>query len=86
MGVDEDCFQQPWTLECVHRVQQLANENWKKYIAEEASDMKGHLMPYPIKVDPLGKIVPLPGHETFPDVGGQIVGSNSVKVPDTVVA
>ena len=88
MGVDEDCFQQPWTSTCMNRVQELANENWKKYIAQEASDMKGHLMPYPIKVnvDPVGKLELIPETKTFLDVGGRILGKNYAAVPDSLVA
>jgi phospholipase D1/2 len=36
-------------LECVLRVNEIAQENWEQYVAQEVTNMKGHLMPYPIK-------------------------------------
>ncbi|PKA65046.1 Phospholipase D delta [Apostasia shenzhenica] len=72
LGRLEDCFREPHGLECVRRVNQLAEENWKTYVVSEVKEMKGHLMRYPIKVERDGKIGPLPGYESFPDVGGKI--------------
>ncbi|XWS48993.1 hypothetical protein CRYUN_Cryun13aG0125300 [Craigia yunnanensis] len=53
----------------------LSEHNWKQYIADEVTEMKGHVLKYPVEVDRMGKVKTLPGCETFPDVGGKIVGS-----------
>ncbi|CAN0865210.1 Phospholipase D beta 2 [Linum grandiflorum] len=71
----EDCFSQPESLDCVRRVRYMGEANWKQFVDDEVSEMRGHLMKYPVEVDRTGKVKPLPGCETFPDVGGNIVGS-----------
>ncbi|KAL8160130.1 hypothetical protein V2J09_001667 [Rumex salicifolius] len=50
---------QPKTLDCVRRV----------------TEMRGHLLKYPVQVDRSGKVKPLPGFEQFPDINGNICGS-----------
>ncbi|KAI4354955.1 hypothetical protein L6164_003775 [Bauhinia variegata] len=74
-GTLEDCFLHPESLECVRRVRTMSEINWKQFAADEITEMKGHLLKYPVDVDRKGKVRPLPGHEEFPDVGGKIVGS-----------
>lgn len=71
----DDCFQHPESLECVRRVRSMAEWNWKQWASDEISDMKGHLLKYPVEVDRKGKVKPIPGCETFPDMGGNITGS-----------
>lgn len=75
LGVIEDCFTQPESLECVRRVRSMGEANWEQFASQEATEMRGHLLKYPVEVDRTGKVKPLPGEETFPDVGGSIVGS-----------
>lgn len=75
IGALEECFTHPESLECVRRVRSLSELNWKQYAADEVTEMKGHLLKYPVEVDQMGKVKPIPGCETFPDVGGNIVGS-----------
>ena len=74
IGVLEECFRQPESLECVRKVRSLSELNWKQYAADEVTEMKGHLLKYPVEVDQMGKVKPLPGCKEFPDVGGNIVG------------
>ncbi|KAK7349579.1 hypothetical protein VNO77_07049 [Canavalia gladiata] len=74
-GTIENCFLQPESLECVRRVRTMGEMNWKNFSAEHVTEMKGHLIKYPVEVDEKGKVRPLPGHDEFPDVGGKIVGS-----------
>ncbi|XP_004298738.1 PREDICTED: phospholipase D beta 1-like [Fragaria vesca subsp. vesca] len=79
IGLVEKCFKQPESLECVQRVRTLSEQNWSQYIADEVTDMKGHLLKYPVEVSPTGKVEPLPGCAAFPDVGGYILGSSDVQ-------
>lgn len=74
-GGIEDCFTQPESLECVRKVRSLGEMNWKQFAADEVTEMRYHLLKYPVEVDHKGKVRPLPGCATFPDVGGSIVGS-----------
>ncbi|XP_010244835.1 PREDICTED: phospholipase D delta-like isoform X2 [Nelumbo nucifera] len=83
LGMLEDCFYEPQSIECIRRVNTLAESNWQSYVSEEFMDMKGHLMPYPIHVGWDGKIGPLPGFECFPDVGGKVLGAPTT-LPDAL--
>ncbi|XP_057851039.2 phospholipase D delta isoform X2 [Cryptomeria japonica] len=75
LGTIEDCFLHPERIECVKRVNSLAEQYWNQFVAEEVTDLKGHLLKYPVQVDANGKVGPLPGHEVFPDVGGKVLGA-----------
>lgn len=83
LGFLEDLFQEPKTTECVRRINQLAELNWRTYVSDETAEMKGHLIKYPVQVHRDGKVLSLPGYESFPDVGGKILGANST-LPDAL--
>ncbi|KAL6564421.1 hypothetical protein OROMI_015871 [Orobanche minor] len=71
----EECFTRPDSLEFVRRVRSLGEAKWELFSSPQVSEMKGHLIKYPVDVDRKGKVKPLHGFETFADVGGNIVGS-----------
>ncbi|CAI0400016.1 unnamed protein product [Linum tenue] len=73
--VEEECFDRPESVECVRRVRAIGEENWRRFAGEAVVEMKGHLMKYPVEVDLMGRVGPLHGFATFPDVGGNILGS-----------
>ncbi|KAM3344055.1 phospholipase D gamma 1-like [Capsicum galapagoense] len=75
LGVVDDYFTRPESLECVRRVRSMGEANWKQFSADEVTEMRGHLLKYPVEVDRRGKVKSLPGFEEFPDVGGDIIGS-----------
>ncbi|KAL0428957.1 UNVERIFIED_CONTAM: Phospholipase D beta 1 [Sesamum radiatum] len=75
LGFLEECFTRPESLECARRVRSLGEANWEQFASNEVTEMRGHLLKYPVEVDRKGKVKPLPGYETFPDVGGNIIGS-----------
>ncbi|KAG5525846.1 hypothetical protein RHGRI_032216 [Rhododendron griersonianum] len=83
LGKLEDSFRQPHTVECVKLVNKIAKQNWKAFVADEGREMSGHLMRYPVEVSRSGKVSPLPGHESFPDVGGKVLGSPT-NLPDAL--
>lgn len=74
-GVMEECFNKPESIECVRRLRTMGEQNWRQFAAEQVTEMKSHLLKYPVEVERTGKVRPLPGCETFPDVGGNIVGT-----------
>ncbi|GER40539.1 phospholipase D, partial [Striga asiatica] len=74
-GTLEQCFEHPESLECVRRVRWMGEVNWREFESSEISAMRGHLLKYPVHVDSTGKVTPLPGCETFPDMGGKIIGT-----------
>lgn len=75
LGFLEDSFTQPQSLDCVRRVRSLAEANWEQFASPVVSEMRGHLLKYPVEVDQKGKVKPLKDCEVFPDAGGNIVGS-----------
>ncbi|KAL0312683.1 UNVERIFIED_CONTAM: Phospholipase D beta 1 [Sesamum radiatum] len=74
-GTLEQCFEQPESLECVRRIRWMGELNWKAFESDEMVPLRGHLMKYPVQVDRLGKVRSLPSCETFPDMGGKIIGT-----------
>jgi len=83
LGKLDDCFKEPQDLACVNSVNKIAEDNWKKYTAESFTPLQGHLLKYPVQVDANGKVGPLPGQESFPDVGGKVLGSRTT-LPDAL--
>lgn len=75
IGGVEECFKEPESVECVRRIRGLSEYNWRQYVADEITEMKSHLLKYPLEVDSKGNVKPIVGCETFPDVGGSIKGT-----------
>lgn len=82
LGTVEKCFEEPESVECVKRVNEIAEDNWERFTAEKFTLLQGHLLKYPMQVNTDGSISPLPGHEEFPDVGGRVLGVHSLQLPD----
>ncbi|XP_010531126.1 PREDICTED: phospholipase D delta-like [Tarenaya hassleriana] len=84
MGVTGNHFVEAGEVECVKSVNRIAEDNWRKFISPEFTELQGHLIKYPLLVDSDGKVSPLPDYENFPDVGGKIIGAHSMTLPDTL--
>ena len=51
LGFLNDCFLTPESLECVRKINQIAECHWEHYISETLShDLPGHLLTYPIGI------------------------------------
>lgn len=83
LGILEEDFREPETVKCMKLVNKIAKSNWRTYVAEENKEMRGHLMQYPIHVSRDGKVSAMQGHETFPDVGGKVLGAPTT-LPDAL--
>ncbi|KMS95875.1 hypothetical protein BVRB_004150 [Beta vulgaris subsp. vulgaris] len=83
LGGLDDLFKEAENLDCVRTVNYIADENWKKFVADEYSPMQGHLLRYPIFVGKDGTVQSLRGHENFPDVGGKVLGAAN-SLPDAL--
>lgn len=79
----DQSFEDPSSLECVHKVNEAAEKYWEQYVADEVTDLRGHLMPYPYHVTLEGQVTHLDGYEYFPDVGGKILGTDT-QLPDNL--
>ncbi|KAL0314510.1 UNVERIFIED_CONTAM: Phospholipase D delta [Sesamum angustifolium] len=74
-GKIDQRFKAPEGLDCVKYVNRVAADNWIRYIADNFTPLQGHILKYPLQVDANGKVKPLAGFETFPDVGGKVLGA-----------
>ncbi|CAN0847876.1 Phospholipase D delta [Linum grandiflorum] len=83
LGKVEEVYKEPGSVECVKEVNKVAEENWEKFTSDKFKALQGHLLKYPVQVDKDGKVNPLPGHETFPDVGGKVLGARTT-LPDAL--
>lgn len=83
-GSTEDIFKDPSSLLCVDRFNQIAEQNWNKYISDELCEMDSHVIHYPVLVEPDGTIIARPeledGH--FPDTKASVLGTYSNVLPD----
>jgi phospholipase D1/2 len=84
LGHVQPLFHDAGSLECVTEVNRLAKGFWEQFTSDEVRDMRGHLLPYPININADGTVGPLEGFETFPDVGGNILGTNQANLPDSL--
>ncbi|KAL9464729.1 hypothetical protein AB3S75_002354 [Citrus x aurantiifolia] len=82
LGMLDNCFEEPESLDCIRKVNQIAGENWGRFTATEFTPLQGHLLRYPLQVDADGTVSPLPDNEQFPDAGGKIIGVHSMGLPD----
>ncbi|KAI3784546.1 hypothetical protein L1987_43646 [Smallanthus sonchifolius] len=82
LGVLEECYKKAEALECVRRVNEVAEDNWKRYTTNEFSKLQGHIIKYPLQIGVDGNVCSLPGYENFPDLGGKIIGAHSTTLPD----
>ncbi|XP_048433068.1 phospholipase D delta [Pyrus x bretschneideri] len=83
LGMVDKCFKEAETLDCVKRVNAIAGDNWTRFVADDFAPLQGHLMKYPAAVDVNGKVSAIPGRESFPDVGGKILGGRTT-LPDAL--
>lgn len=67
----------------MQRVNRIAEENWKAFMCDGHKEMRGHLMQYPVQISREGTVSTLPGYDTFPDVGGKILGAPT-SLPDAL--
>ncbi|XP_047979562.1 phospholipase D delta-like [Salvia hispanica] len=82
LGMVEKVYNTPEDLDCVRRVNEVADDNWQRYTCDEFKELQGHILKYPVAVDADGNVNPMKGHENFPDVGGRVLGAHSPTIPD----
>ncbi|KAF6982928.1 hypothetical protein CFC21_001249 [Triticum aestivum] len=82
LGMMDDAFQRPESLDCVHKVNAMAERYWDLYAADGPErDLPGHLLTYPVSVTGDGSVTQLPGVEFFPDTEARILGAKSDYLP-----
>ena len=82
----DDLFRRPHSLECVHAVNDIADKNWRTYMAAETTDMTSHLLPFPLEWDGT-EIRPRRGlvKGKLPDTKASVMGQKSKIMPDLML-
>lgn len=75
-GKFDPVYDQPHSLECVKRVNSLAQQNWLQFDGNEDIDMSGHLITFPVVVDRNGDLKPLAENGQFSDIDNTVVGKS----------
>ena len=82
LGILEDSFLKPDSVECSRKVNQVAQKYWDIYSSESLEmDLPGHLLTYPVAVSASGEITELPGFEHFPDTKARVLGGKVDYLP-----
>ncbi|KAG2624914.1 hypothetical protein PVAP13_3KG156100 [Panicum virgatum] len=82
LGAVDDAFARPDSLECVRKVNAMADRYWDLYAADGPErDLPGHLLTYPVGVAADGAVTQLPGVEFFPDTQARVLGAKSDYLP-----
>ncbi|KAI7755614.1 hypothetical protein M8C21_016687, partial [Ambrosia artemisiifolia] len=78
----DEVFRHPESLECVRKVNDIADENWNLYSRPTFDeDLPGHLLRYPVAISDVGDVMALPDFEFFPDTEARILGTRSLGIP-----
>ncbi|XP_074583085.1 phospholipase D alpha 1-like [Curcuma longa] len=82
LGMVDDVFLQPESLECTQKINRIADKYWDLYASDNLErDLPGHLLSYPIEVTADGTITELPGMKCFPDTRAPVLGTKSDYLP-----
>ncbi|KAK1425964.1 hypothetical protein QVD17_14631 [Tagetes erecta] len=77
----DESFRHPESLECIQKINAIADRNWNLYSAPLVQDLPGHLLRYPLAVSKAGVVTALPEFEFFPDTKARVVGTTSPHLP-----
>jgi phospholipase D1/2 len=82
MGMLDNLFLQPQTLDCIRKVNTIAQNNWDLYVSKEFyHDLPAHLLTYPVLVTNDGNVGELPAFPNFPDTRARVMGTPSDRLP-----
>ncbi|KAJ3669517.1 hypothetical protein LUZ60_011467 [Juncus effusus] len=79
----DNVFLKPNSLECMRRVNQIADQNWELYFSPTLrNDLPAQLLSYPIRLNYDGNdIIVVPQMEFFPDTKAHVLGNKSDYLP-----
>ncbi|KAL1809714.1 hypothetical protein ACET3Z_026704 [Daucus carota] len=82
LGMLDDTFQHPESVNCIRKVNQMADKYWDLFASENLEkDLPGHMLRYPVEVTSNGDIKEHQGMEYFPDTSARILGAKSDYMP-----
>ncbi|XP_052175469.1 phospholipase D alpha 1-like isoform X2 [Diospyros lotus] len=82
LGMLDETFQHPESIECVSKVNQMSDRYWEAYSSDSLEgDLRGHLLRYPVEVSSDGEVKDFHGIEFFPDTKAKVLGAKSDYLP-----
>ncbi|XP_043700974.1 phospholipase D alpha 1 isoform X2 [Telopea speciosissima] len=82
LGMLDDSFLQPQSVQCVRKVNKIADKYWDIYSSDSLDhDLPGHLLSYPVAISSDGTVNEFPDTEFFPDTKARILGAKSDYLP-----
>ncbi|XP_058074449.1 phospholipase D alpha 1 isoform X1 [Magnolia sinica] len=82
LGMLDDTFIQPQSMECIQKVNNIAEKYWDLYTSKTLdNDLPGHLLSYPVGVTSSGDVTELPGTKFFPDTKARVLGTKAKYLP-----
>jgi phospholipase D1/2 len=82
LGLLDDSFLQPNSIECIQKVNHLAQNYWDLYASDTLEhDLPGHLLSYPIGITEHGEVTELPGMKNFPGTKAPVLGTRTDFIP-----
>jgi phospholipase D1/2 len=80
----EDVFRDPSSIQCVRRMNAIAEENWYNFVSPHTVEMDSHLIPYPVEIDDYGNVLAHSANVEgfFPDTKASVLGTPSLTLPD----
>ena len=82
LGMLDNSFLHPESVECVQRVNQIARKYWDLYSSETLDhDLSGHLLSYPVHITEKREVKELPRIEFFSDTKAKVLGSKYELLP-----
>ncbi|XP_042489404.1 phospholipase D alpha 1-like [Macadamia integrifolia] len=82
LGMLDDSFLQPESVQCVQKVNKIADKYWDIFSSESVDrDLPGHLLTYPVAISSDGTVNEFPDTEFFPDTKARILGAKSDFLP-----
>lgn len=83
-GFLDQAYMQPWTPECMRKIQHRGDQLWKLFVQEEIVNLPGQLLTYPICVGRDGSVSELQGFTYFPDTKAKVLGTVSDFLPEVL--
>ncbi|KAM7260475.1 hypothetical protein ACFE04_016216 [Oxalis oulophora] len=82
LGLLEAVFENPASRECMLRVNEITDENWREYSrSDQVRDLPSHLLRYPVEVNYGGEVAVMPHFKFFPDTNAEVLGKEAFDYP-----
>ena len=83
-GEHMEVHRYPSSAKCMEAMKVIGHMNLAKFIGNNVERNDSHLTVYPLHVKDNGHVEKLQGFEEFPDLGGSVMGKNSLLLPNYI--